>query len=65
LAISKQLAERMGGDITVSSEPGKGSVFLVRLPFGTLPAEQVAALSGSAAGIHAEVFSPDRFRGVR
>jgi signal transduction histidine kinase len=25
----------MGGDVTVTSEPGKGSVFTVRLPVGT------------------------------
>jgi len=24
----------MGGDVTVTSEPGKGSVFTVRLPVG-------------------------------
>jgi signal transduction histidine kinase len=24
----------MGGDVTVASEPGKGSVFTVRLPVG-------------------------------
>jgi len=24
----------MGGDVTVTSEPGKGSVFTVRLPAG-------------------------------
>jgi signal transduction histidine kinase len=24
----------MGGDVTVTSEPGKGSVFTVRLPCG-------------------------------
>jgi hypothetical protein len=30
--ISRKLARMMGGDVTVTSEPGKGSVFTVRLP---------------------------------
>jgi signal transduction histidine kinase len=34
LAISRKLARMMGGDVTVTSEPGKGSVFTVRLPVG-------------------------------
>jgi adenylate cyclase len=32
LALSRKLARMMGGDVTVSSELGKGSVFTVRLP---------------------------------
>jgi signal transduction histidine kinase len=32
LAISKRFCQMMGGDITVESEPGRGSVFTVRLP---------------------------------
>jgi len=32
LAISRKLARMMGGDVTMTSEPGKGSVFTVRLP---------------------------------
>jgi signal transduction histidine kinase len=32
LALSRKLARMMGGDVTVSSQPGKGSVFTVRLP---------------------------------
>ena len=34
LAIARKLARMMGGDVTVASEPGKGSVFTVRLPGG-------------------------------
>jgi signal transduction histidine kinase len=37
LALSRKLARMMGGDVTVTSEPGKGSVFTVRLPGGTHP----------------------------
>jgi signal transduction histidine kinase len=34
LAITRKLARMMGGDVTVTSEPGNGSVFTVRLPDG-------------------------------
>jgi signal transduction histidine kinase len=34
LAISRKLARMMGGDVTVTSEPGNGSVFTMRLPVG-------------------------------
>jgi adenylate cyclase len=34
LALSRKFARMMGGDVTVTSEPGKGSVFLVRLRGG-------------------------------
>jgi signal transduction histidine kinase len=32
LAITRKLARMMGGEVTVTSEPGKGSTFTVRLP---------------------------------
>jgi signal transduction histidine kinase len=32
LGLTRKLARMMGGDVTVASEPGKGSVFTVRLP---------------------------------
>ena len=34
LAITRKLARMMGGDVTVASAPGRGSVFAVRLPGG-------------------------------
>jgi signal transduction histidine kinase len=37
LALSRKLARMMGGDVSVASEPGKGSVFTVRLPVGATP----------------------------
>ena len=40
LAITRKLARMMGGDVTVTSEPGKGSVFTVRLPASAEPAGQ-------------------------
>ena len=39
LAITRKLARMMGGDVTVASEPGKGSVFTVRLPCGPIRAD--------------------------
>jgi hypothetical protein len=56
LALSKHLAEAMGGSLTVASEVGVGSTFSVELALATAPAD---ALSGSwpPAG-HAAEASP-------
>jgi signal transduction histidine kinase len=43
LAISRQIAHAMGGDILLASEPGKGSRFTVRLPLAA--AEATAAIA--------------------
>jgi signal transduction histidine kinase/CheY-like chemotaxis protein len=48
LAITRKLARMMGGDVTVTSESGKGSVFTLRLPASAeLP---VKAATGSNGG---------------
>jgi signal transduction histidine kinase len=44
LAITRKLARMMGGDVTVASESGKGSVFTVRLPVGPDITDQISAL---------------------
>jgi signal transduction histidine kinase len=56
LAISKRFCQMMGGDITVESEPGRGSTFTIRLPrIVDVPKEAVAANpthTGEAAAKH-------------
>jgi signal transduction histidine kinase/CheY-like chemotaxis protein len=37
LAITRRLCQMMGGDVSVSSEPGRGSTFFVHLPVGGNP----------------------------
>ena len=43
LTITRRFSEMMGGEITVTSEEGKGSVFTVRLPAEVLKAEEPEA----------------------
>src|SRR5499427_5387222 len=50
LAITRKLARMMGGDVTVTSEPGKGSVFTVRLPAGPDPVAKAATNGGRPPG---------------
>lgn len=40
LALVKELVDLMGGNVAVTSEPGKGSEFVIRLPLGTAASSQ-------------------------
>lgn len=45
LAICRELTELFGGDVSVSSKPGEGSLFCVALPMEAVPAEEKKPLN--------------------
>lgn len=52
LSISRKLAELMGGEISLESEPGKGSTFSVMLPFKLIAAAESTAQEDEPLGRH-------------
>ncbi len=47
LAISRRVARLMGGDVTLASEPGRGSTFYLRLPYVSADSTPEGAAKGS------------------
>ncbi|MHB1582283.1 MAG: SpoIIE family protein phosphatase [Acidimicrobiales bacterium] len=61
LALVAELAALHGGTVTAESEPGVGSTFSVRIPYGTshLPADQVVASDADGVAEAAEPVTGD------
>lgn len=53
LSISRRLTRLLGGDLTVVSEPGRGSIFTLTIPTGSL--ENVSMAQGSSSDVLAEL----------
>jgi len=51
LSVSRRLARLLGGDVLVTSEPGKGSSFTVLLPVGPGPESRGAGSVETAAAV--------------
>jgi signal transduction histidine kinase len=65
LVISRKFCQMMGGDITVASEPGKGSVFTVRLPGGVISALTRPARSNGGLALAVQRIRGQAMIGIR
>jgi adenylate cyclase len=59
LAISQRFCRMMGGDISVQSEPGRGSTFTIRLPANIVGIDSTAAAPETSQRMHVAPTSHD------
>src|SRR4029077_8610634 len=59
LAITKSFCRMMGGDVTLTSEAGKGTTFLVRLPAVTHVASEGASAAADKRSEGPQVTGPE------
>jgi signal transduction histidine kinase/DNA-binding response OmpR family regulator/serine phosphatase RsbU (regulator of sigma subunit)/anti-sigma regulatory factor (Ser/Thr protein kinase) len=62
LALVAELAEVHGGTVELTSTPGRGSTFRVRVPAGAVPAGEPAPVVPAGASQHAAGFLADAMR---
>src|SRR5439155_12235828 len=57
LALTKRFCQMMGGDVTVTSEPGKGSIFTIELPARAATQSATIAIAPPMAPARTELSS--------
>lgn len=59
MAITKKIVDIMGGEITVSSQPGRGTRFEVTLPLSVVPAPEPASGPSNLTGLRVLLIDTD------
>jgi two-component system, NarL family, sensor histidine kinase EvgS len=60
LVVSRRIAQAMGGEVTLQSTPGRGSVFTLRLPVSASAAAQALKLTTQQQALQPALPAPDQ-----